>query len=92
MKLVKIKYLEDYLTAVGAYDNPKTLKIVQVNEVSEVEYWIKAITFPVTHQIQWFEKFEGSMAQDSTKEKVDKLIANGHMRGSVQDITTGPRI
>ncbi len=91
MKLLKINILEDYLKVADAYDNPKTLKIVESGSGAGI-YWVKAITFPVTHQIEWRKGFGDQDALDASTTAINSLIAHNHFRGKVEDITTGPRM
>ncbi len=90
MKLLKIKSLEDYLKVADAYDNPKTLKIVESGSGGGI-YWVKAITFPVTHQIEWRGDFNDLEALQTSTSAIESLVAHNHYRGRVEDITTGLR-
>ncbi len=91
MKLMKIIELEDYLKTADAYDNPKTLKIVESGSGGGV-FWTKAITFPMTFQIQWHRSYNGVDALTQSARDLETIVRHNHMKGKVEDITTGPRM
>ena len=91
MKLLKINTLEDYLKAADAHDNPKTIKIVETGEGGGI-FWVKAVVFPMTYQIEWRGSYHDQDALEASKTSVDLLVSHNHFRGKVEDITTGPRM
>jgi hypothetical protein len=89
MNLFKIQELEDYCVKADCHTNPKTLKIVEGTErlvAGQPRFRIRAVTFPLTFMIQW-------QAEGLTKEKFDShvgiLVDHGHMKGRLEDLSTG---
>ena len=88
MKQFTIENISNYLDKANAYDNPKTMKVVQVQVVSEGLIRVRAVTFPQTFIIEWTQ----DLVSEDAKTWIDQLEAVGHVRGTVKDVTTGPRI
>ena len=84
MQMIKFSTLEDYLEKVDAYDSPKTIKIVECYR-KETDCRLRAITFPLTFQMEWQWFLKGEEAQWAFDIHLETLKAHGHRVGKITE-------
>ncbi len=88
MQIVKFKELESYIEKADAYDSPKTIKVVE-GWKKETDCRIRAVTFPLTFQMEWTWTMKGEGAQMPFEVHMETLRAHGHAIGHIAD---SPRV
>lgn len=86
MQIVRFNSLSDYLEKVDAYDSPRTIKIVEPYK-KETDCRLKAITFPLTFQMEWSWTSREEDAQVVFETHLSTLKEHHHAIGKITEST-----
>ena len=88
MQTITLTKIGDYLKKADPYNNPRTLKVVEIytNPVTET-YKLRAITFPQTFMIQWIFQGKGEEAKEEMESFIKELKDHDHIEGKVTEIS-----